>query len=221
MKRLIFIPSVQGTGTWFLLNLLKPHPQVDYLVTWLGFDEQKLELSNMAVVQAHFGEGKTGPEFGAFVPDDTAEGWMRKATATVIPVRDPLLSLMTANNRRLDDAPLDHIINGFLTMSRWAGENDIFFLPVDLYGGKSASERRKIFSSLIRFCGLDFIPHCEEYARRWQVVNTAYGQKNHYHAGNIEAVKEELGPYFDKLVANKEILRPFLERLGYSNLLWW
>lgn len=170
--KIIFVPSAQHTGVWFVLELLQGHSEVRNGV---------MELRNMVgpqrgqitLIHTHFGQGVT-PH-----PND-AEKFIRDKVLneligiypSVIPVRDPLLALIT---RQLRHPDLWHvyIINAFATMAReLAGCPTVFFLPVDLYKSKAYEPRLSILQKLFAFLKLEEEDYIRFWAAGWPRFNT-------------------------------------------------
>jgi len=216
MRKLIFVPTIHSTGTWFCLELLKSHKSVTNFITEKTFVEKKFfNLDGTIIFHHHF--DNTQRDLSDF---------MNHSDKIVVTVRDPLLSLLTANARKQGGETLYHIIDGFLTLIDWASKYDIFLLPVDLYYHKSVMERYFLLRNLFDFVEFDYEPYISWWAHEWPIFNTVgpdigRSYKNLYHSRNIAGVSELVPEYYKTLVKHESILRPFLESLGYRGLLWW
>lgn len=231
--RVIFLPTIQHTGTWFCIDLLRLHRDISFVGTWKTMTHADLsEVQNtdgIALIQAHFGEGTSpycGPkELESFAPFEAVEALISKSDSIVVPVRDPLLVMLTAHVRN-PDVRHDHIINGFLLLVQWCQKNDIFLVPVDLYASRSVEDRYLLIRDLFAFVGISDEPYMSIWAQDWPVVNTV-GQrlgenvKGLYYSRQVFRVVALIPEDFDALVQHEAELRPFLEDLGYRNLLWW
>lgn len=163
-------------------------------------------------------------------------------------IRDPLLSIVSCHIRNPAlDSVYDFIVNGSLFLAKlYLSGSRIFILPVDL---KRTNEEKiivlgNIVDYLKRISSWKLHEEIElvslyQFVSRWgkvgewereKVENTnitwsGYGDriKKYYEEGDIERLLkiENIRWEYDRLRENKEVLKPFYEALGYSNLLWW
>lgn len=264
---IVFSVSVQQTGTWFLLNLIKRHPQVHSLqhignyfekidgccgrqflesIVDMWFDDRiwskdgprdfshevgyrfissivSPPVGKKILLHSHLshGDGKghrkntlnpTYPSFhGVFLQQ------LMSLYKTVIPIRDPLRSLLTRQNRH---PKLDHryLIDGFKALARC---HDVFFFPVDLF--EKYEDRRSLLVRLFEFLELEVPKYVNEVAKSWVPANTSghYEMKDWYNAKDAKKIEKIIPEEYEWLRKNISILKPFLESLGYRNLMWW
>lgn len=228
--RLIFVPTIQSTGTWFTLKFLEEHSQVKYASPWATLDHEMLGwVEGAAAVQVHFGEGKRNEaELKAFTNYAEVEAWMDRADAVVSPVRDPLRSMLTAKSRDFDNC-LEYIVNGFCKLAEWHGQRRVFLLPVDLLAAQPWQDRHRELRRLLVHVGLPYEGWVLWWATDWPVHNSvnkrrferARKAQEDYESRDTAAMAAFLGDDYGYLAAREAILRPFLEGLGYRGLAWW
>jgi len=114
---------------------------------------------------------------------------------TVIPLRDPLASLLTRENR----APnLRHfcIVDAYVELARQLdGHPNVFFLPVDVH--TEYENRKTLLINAVNHCGIDANQHedvIEKTAQEWQKENITPNNRyhEHYDAGNIDKIQEKI-----------------------------
>ncbi len=178
-------------------------------------------------VITHFGSG-----VGSFIPFEIQERMM-DIFPTAITVRDPLAALITREGRTSADEH-KYIVNGFAELA--ASQKDFFCLPVDLYGEKAIVERLRILRELLEYLG---VPADKSYIMQAATDWTNYGAtqkdlslsirirkyadqlKKAYRYGEVEKIIEAMPRTYEYLKSKELIIRPFLEKLGYRDLLWW
>ena len=243
----IFIPSIQHTGTWFLLHLLRNHSSnksghmlnhehlqrilIDKSYVNLVFSE------DTTLIHFHFGEGE------AHFPDDRAKHfpyelveYMASIFPTVIPLRDPLLSLISRQARYPD---LDHsyLINGFVYLVQLSQKFRPFILPIDVLAKHSDKQRYGELADLMKHLGLDLEPYLALWSVSWSVFNPtsaiAESENNeemktalslmagYYETGDVGKLYEIFPEEYDYLKSHEPLLKPFLKELGYRDLAWW
>lgn len=218
-NKIIFIPTIQHTGTWFLIEFLKRHSHVG------GFSEAKdMQLfDNITLMHTHFGEGE-GKH-----PNDVLKFFHPEVVKliadkfrTVIPVRDPLFALLTRQARH-PDLRHDYIVNGFIALAGFY--QSVFVLPVDLYKAKAIEDRKTILENLLVYLQIPVEEYINKWSYDWPVYNYAGDPENElmelYHTGQREKIQNIIPEEYGHLKSNEPILRPFLEGIGYKNLLWW
>lgn len=205
----IFAPSVQHTGTWFLLHLLKHHSKLDALILFNKMREQIPEPDKRYILHVHIGDGGR-PSYGAL-------DIMMRVLKTVIPLRDPLLSLLSRHKRH---PTLSHfyLVDGFTYLAQIP---DCFFLPVDIL--RSPDERRGALNGLFDYLGLEREPFIDEWAEQWKVVNKTsvlFPERGWYREGAVNKLRGLFPEEFDYLQTYAYILKPFLSKHGYKDFIW-
>jgi len=228
---MIFLPTVQSTGTWFTIGFFEQHSMVDWLAPKMEWDNTRIAMKlETMVLQAHIGfRRKDAPrkklDRPAFIKHAILEHMLDNADHVVIPIRDPLRSLLTAKVRG-PDLYIRHIIEGFLYAMDIASRRDVFFLPVDLYAEKGPEERYNLLLRLLKFVDLPEEPYVALWANDWPVRNTVGRRLGSsivlmYRERRLAEMKLFLENEYGWLFENYDNLRPFLEELGYKDLIWW
>lgn len=153
---------------------------------------------------------------------------MAATNPTVIPIRDPLLSLISYQNRAEIHAkvgtdgflPVDHVIDRWVILAEkfelLRQYAHIQFLCWDLLGENGSDRLWEVTKSL----GLKDQGPC---LLGQAMVNNSMGDyplKKAYQKRHTQTMRSCLDG-FHRLVNKEKILRPFLECLGYTNLMWW
>jgi len=227
MRKIIFVPTVQSTGTWFVLNFFKEHPNVEFVYAKDAWDKAHLHKEDgiTCVYQIHFGISEGAAHESFVQKEELLLKWFENADHIVVPVRDPMRSLLTAYVRG-PQLNRTHIVNGFVQLAEFVEKYNIFIVPVDLYAAKDFSQRQKILSSLLNFVGLPKTPYVEEWAQQWPIHNTigdrfAEEIRKMYDEKDLETISKTIPREFNLLMKNEAKLKPFLQKQGYSNLFWW
>jgi len=146
---------------------------------------------------------------------------------TLITIRDPLASLVSYQHRAERDGrkgtiefqPIDHVVDRWCLLARsedrFSESLNVRYLALDLFEPPGKTELWDTAQAL----GLkDDRPSMEGLP----VENNSgeYYLKRLYADGHFDRLEIHLKG-LDYLVDCQGILRPFLERRGYSNLLWW
>ncbi len=206
LKDAIVVPSVNHTGTWFVLDFLAGHPGTGDVVE-LPSVLARNSLTPGSIV--HFHVAGCPPLWDAY------DGLRERM---VIPLRDPLACLCTRQARH---PFLDHryIIDGFLRIAM--DHEGAQFFPVDC----DPIIRWDVLRRILAHAGLD---HDDEYvefwARTWKPRNSIgydTAEKGWYRDDAWDALRESIGPEFDLLLESRPTLIPFLEEQGYKELPWW
>lgn len=217
----VFLPTIQHTGTWFCINLLLQHSQVT------SFSELRdLKFGDgYTLIHTHFGDGETwhpndASKFKPFYVVKELIG----ACPSVIPLRDPLASLIT-RHIRCPELQHSYIIEGFVALAQIYKENNFYVLPIDLYSDKSFEERLLVLREFLVAAGLPEESYIKFWAASWPIVNSVRGLDielyDNFAKGKIEPIIKVIPEEWAYLKNKESILRPFLEELGYKNLLWW
>jgi len=234
----IFIPTVPHSGTWFLLELFKTNPLLHNVE--LGFvmfkeDHRSLEKRNVIHTHLHGNDhvlenlatkrGKMHDKLGRnFYRDFNMPlmDAMVKQFATVVPVRDPLASIVSRHRRHPEFAPHNYMIEGWLHVIRKWARDDIFYVPIDTE--LSAEERSILLNHMCDHCALKPWSAVEKWAEKWTRKNvTALRPEfaERYKAGDVDWIRKTFPNEWAQLVEYRGVLQPFLETLGYKDLLWW
>lgn len=213
--------SVQHTGTWFAIEFLRGHPNV----SGTFFEIRNLvspslpSIDDRSVLQVHLGTpvGEGTPRESEKFADEEALAIFAEAERAVVPLRDPLLSVLTRQNRH---PWLDHryIVSGFRALAR--APEETIFLPVDT----RPEERRRTLARVLARLGWPEAPeYVEGVARDWSKENTSGPStlKKAYAEGRLDAIRSALPEEFDYLLDSRDEIVPFLRTQGYEDLPWW
>ena len=187
LKDIVFVPSIQHTGTWFIIDFLKNFiPDVRELTFLLELNikdgradinhEHVYEnpLDKPSIVQIHFPIVRY-LNFDVGYPQTPFErrwysnlGTMRSVSIqtilmtcnffkTVIPVRNPMAAILSREARH---PQLRHfyIVDGFIALAtEFAKHPNVKFLPIDMT--EDVSLRRQMLLDVLIHCGIDATPH--------------------------------------------------------------
>ena len=211
MGNVKLIASIQHTGTWFLIDLLRNHPEVKDF--WLEKDFDKIDEENISLIHTHM----------HLLNNEIFDQVKNKIDSyqTIIPVRDPMKSLITRHKRHPE---LDHssIVYGFECISKL---ENVFFFPIDVY--KRKSDRNKLIIDAFSFLGLSRPNvYIRRFARAWKPRRSTSKRSKidldkAYSNGQMDVIKNAMPEEYEILKDKEYIIRPFLESLGYKDLSWW
>jgi len=104
---------------------------------------------------------------------------------------------------------------------------DPIVVPLDLIAPENRRERMAAAAGAIGINGSATSGYCQAWATIWdQVAASANASKAHqlksaYAAGEVETIRSLIPEQFEELQRAEPVLRPWLESIGYRNLLWW
>lgn len=216
---LIFTPTIQHTGTWFLLRFLE-HYIPNIVETWKLLQDNQ-PVQRPAILHTHF------PVVDSFslpnkksLPLDTIST-LANLFPTVIPIRDPLRALLTRECRHPEYRHF-YIVDGFVNAARmFSGHPNVVFLPIDL--PLSADVRRNLLASALAHCGLIPDDTLGDVAEQWPVHNPTPCNRFQelYDNGDWDTLQVLLGAKnaeLDYLRNKAAVIKPFLASLGYTRL---
>ncbi len=157
-------------------------------------------------------------------------------TPTVIPVRDPLAALISYQVRaetagrktETGFAPRSHVESWVALAQTWEkilkNFGHVRFMPWDLLGqGDRFEIAEKLFGISTDLGMMDGKPSLT--CARDMIHNNdrgTYPLKEAYQNGDLEEIRQGVSEGAVNLLTSKQkLLRPFLEFLGYSDLMWW
>ena len=155
---------------------------------------------------------------------------------TVIPIRDPLASLVSYQRRaeragrtpETGFAPRSHVDTWVALAQTWEHVLKKFahvrFMPWDLLGlGDRFEVAEKLFGISTALGLRDGTPSLT--CAREMIHNNdlgTYPLKEAYQEGDLEKVREGVSEdAVNLLISKRPLIEPFLEFLGYSDLMWW
>jgi len=232
--KIIFLPTVYHTGTWFGLNFLYQHSRVVCVQTGNMTDLTDIELlcGGKIILHSHMMGWRGNDLYGyglASGRDRNAVRWeevltFMRAYPTISTIRDPLASLITRQKRH---PGFSHkfIVDGFVELAKLSAFG-LFLVPVDLYAKKSPGERRGLLRKVLEIVGLPEEEYASSWAEKWPLHNSIPGLggwdlHEYYAAGDVEPIIEAIPDDYAYLKSKIRILKPFLQKLGYEDLLWW
>lgn len=245
---MIFCLSHHHTGTWSTLAWVRDHQGVDGLITGAHlFDalEKKegiIHPMESGVIHCNWHPSMVYHEH---LKADGREEFKLNRTQvmlatvnpTVIPIRDPLASLISYQHRaerdgRLDHPdfqPVDHMVDRWVRLAETHRTilkdfGHVRFLCWDLVEKMDRFEIVEHLTDLATDLGLrDAFPSVQ--CAKQMIRNNdlgSYDLKKAYQDDDIGYIRENVSSGgVIALMNNTDILRPFLEGLGYSRLMWW
>lgn len=227
----ILVATVQHTGTWFVLDMLKEHDEISNIIPFGELLEHECIPSpapgKKNIICTHIAasfEGIHPKELFKFLNPTILTPMVHYYT-TVMTVRDPMRSLITRHLRHPD---LDHkyIVDGFVYMANCkASGANVFFMPVDWIGEQVNSTRRGTIINMARYCDIGYTPSMEKAADEWFAppynVTAKSELKDSYQRGEIDLVRRVLEEELEYLRSKGSVIRFFLESIGYRKLPWW
>ena len=225
--RAVFLLTVQHTGTWWSIQTLRTHPEIK------GFAHVRNVL-RLRTGQPLIGIDSGNPN-GESVPDDgvtlihthwfrvyergrwqwdTISDALTVFVPTIVPLRDPLMSLLTRHNRDPWMYPHGDLLEEWIRMANCS--NPFTFYRVDEF---SIAE----FAGAVRSTGLTTPDAWLATMDISQRPNTSgsYALKDAYRNRDANLISSTVPELWNKLRESEYLLRPFLEKRGYQNLLWW
>jgi len=236
----IFLATVQHTGTWFLMGLFETHPQLRHTqLIDVIFGTNQLGLHRPTVIHAHMSENDVVLEkLVAAGREDCIQArnfyrdWnnplvemLARKCPTVIPMIDPLKSMIERHRRHPNFAPHTYLVENWnhIVEKWWHGNEvaDPFFQPIELE--QPFEKRLEQVHNLVRHCGLEPWPEIELYVREWGGKNTTTMGADvaaKYDSRDV-AYMEATFPAEMALLRESGNLKLLFEEHGYKELMWW
>lgn len=229
----VIVASVQHTGTWFtidfLQNFIPNKKEVAHMI------EEKIQIESPTIIHSHL-----PIIYDLDMRVDMDWHSRRKLTMkdrsislrtlevlmnlfkVVIPVRDPLASILSREARHPD---LRHffIVDGFIELAqKYKDHPNVVFLPIDLPWDRS--QRMKKLFEIMEHCSIDIESNRDlvrKFASNWEPKNTTPGNrfKELYKNKDIDQIRFLLGPKWAEvnyLQNMASIILPFLASVGYT-----
>lgn len=249
---MIYCLTQHHTGTWSTLAWVLKHRGVDgFLTREHLFDILESTGKDAEVIPVHPME--SGDLVEKFDPRlvfhehirldptkrnriDGTQVMISLVTPTVIPIRDPLASLISYQSRaeraeRTPEngfAPRSHVESWVALAQTWEHVLKKFahvrFMPWDLLGlGDRFEVAEKLFEISTALGLFDGNPSMT--CAREMIHNNnlgTYPLKKAYQDGDLITIKDGVSQGAVNLLTSKQkLIRPFLEFLGYTDLMWW
>ena len=226
---MIFVYTGQHTGTWFAIRLLEHFLGEVHLIKAIKHYEaflhghprkwaQRMDAGHFNIPeqvklsQTHFHVCKTEPEIQRLIDDNK----------TIIPVRDPMLSLITREKRHPELNPHYPWVTQFDRFVDLAEHPNCFFFPIDLY--KSADEKKVLVRNLLDYVGVTDINDVwlNNFVKKWTPVNLTAANNNiqknlvaPYQNGELDKLHARFKKSYEFLIKNDNI-KKFLKTMGYD-----
>ncbi len=230
-ESVILVATVQHTGTWFVLDMLKEHGDISNIILFKDLVKNNIAQvpspETKSVIHVHIASTFEGihpnDEMKSLLPILLAP--MVRFYRTVMTVRDPVRCLISRHLRH-PELCHNYIVDGFVYMAECKSSGlDIFFVPVDLIGEAINSTRRQMIVEMARHCNIGYVPRMEQAADEWLApsynVTGPSELKDSYQKGKFNLIRQAIENELEYLKSKESIIKPFLKSLGYKNLAWW
>lgn len=232
MNKYIFLATIQSTGTWWAINALKNHPEIggaSHVQTLMNFqngwvlrdgwtgnphNDHLAPEGKTTLIYSHY--GGTPANFARWKPQNNYE-FMMLVTPTLAPLRDPLICMIRAWHREPPLYPYDFLMDGWIHVAKRADTLGVKYWRMEPFDQEGFL---KAVSDIGLSCPPDWVASLTPNVR---INNTPgeLGLHRNYENGNIAAIEKKLPVPWRRLKENEPVLRPFLEKRGFKNLLWW
>ena len=153
---------------------------------------------------------------------------------SVVTVRDPLRSVISACGGRIgagkirveDEVSIMERVKDFQTLAACIDNiskvSAPVVSPIDL--PVTVDSRYELLTKVLDHVGLPDDSHAKMWAEKWPLVNSRGGDypfRDSYERRDVEFIKRAIPKTWNLLRSYERSLRPFLERHGYRNLMWW
>jgi len=230
--KIAFIASAPHTGTWFLIEFLRSLPEVSNFVELPVLRKSKTcvrrEVSPGAWEMGLVGQG-INLVHSHFQEEDMALiRMMGLSNPTIIPIRDPLASILTRHNRYPKQRHT-HMIGHWERMAgsfiKFKDEFQATFVPVDLGANDSAVREASLgaaYSAIVDHGDFRWEP-IRAFMERdpWPNSRGDYDLKRAYQDRDRDFLRNQIPMEWVELLRIKPTIQPFLESMGYDDLLWW
>lgn len=213
MNNLYWVITPQHTGTWFFLRFLDSLQQTKGIFTRSklieAFELKEWIITPKSIIHAHI----------AHVVDSFV---LIANTAPLISMRDPLAAIISKLKRYPEFEEETNMIDVFVSMAKILPKLDAPFKIscIDLI--KPENRLESLLGILEWFSLEDEPKKLKNWAEKWPKYPCwDYELKTKYFEGDIDFLKRFIPKAWEQITKEEEVLRPWLEDLGYSNLLWW
>jgi len=242
-KPILFI-TPHHVGTWFFLNFLLKHKQIGGFCCHSRFERLNKKRGTSYSKLPRVGGFKQKAEiisinsdynlYHAHPPYEYSEylHMLVNFVPTFVAIRDPLIALISHIKRYPPGTDKQFRVRGqqanevelwkvFVRTMQYS--SDIFTIPMDLLTKNTDVIKTEKLTLLLKHCGLDSDNLLVfETVQSWAPVNCLeYPEKEYYYNKDMERIEKFLGPLWTQLRNLENEFRPYLERFGYKNLLWW
>jgi hypothetical protein len=228
----IFLPTVRHSGTWFLQKLFQTGGFKVVNLDRMLCGGEHIPPNGKAIIHTHIdvnlkviramhaSHPKPAHHLAINFYGNLNAAMIESFNAvlpTLVPMRDPLLSIITRHTRHPEQAPHTYLATSW----RYIPDDNVFFVPVDL--PFSPARRENVILNALNHCGVVPWPGVETYAREWKPVNSVF-KPNEARAAYARRDKgwfEENFPEEWAALRSSSAVRSLFEEQGYEDLLWW
>lgn len=241
IHKYIYLCTPQSSGTWWAIKHLRNHPEVGGIThplnlmyhlnkwalvgRWNGnpHNESLSEEGKVTMIYSHYGDVATATSsntpisaFNRWIPQQDHE-WIMMVTPTLSPLRDPLIGMIRAWHRESMRYPHDNIMDNYIHIAKRGNTLGVNFWrmePVDKQG----------FFNAVKAVGFSLPQEWVDSVDFETRVNNTPGEcslREDYNNGDIKAIAKKLPIPWRRLQENEPVLRPFYEKYGFKDLLWW
>lgn len=203
--------SIEHTGTFFVLRLLKQHQDTSELVLARHLPAPACERRR--ILHAHIDD-----DYSPYERVDDLKA-VPQGNPTVVPVRDPVKTLLTMAKRGWEGP---HIVRRMQDYKRLAEFEGVYYVPVDTE--RTEAERYTLLHDCLLFCNLTVQTYAKEMAKHWPKENSSYmssPEEEAYLRGDPFPLRAKHPCALGALLDARDVLVPFLEARGYKDLSWW
>jgi hypothetical protein len=232
MQRYILLSTLQSTGTWWVIDALRKHPEVGGLAhtnnlmallngwplrdRWAGNPHGEAIAPDGKVTLLYEHYGAVVSPFYRWYPQSAQESMML-VVPTLAPLRDPLLCMIRAWHREPPLYPYGWLLDAWINLAKKGESLQVKFWRMEPFDCDA-------FEAAIIGVGLDCYVNWFTSLRPELKINFTPGEcdlRVDYANRNTVALEKKLPELWRRLKESQPILRPFLERYGFTNLLWW
>lgn len=231
MTRYVLLSTLQSTGTWWVIDALRKNPHVGGLAHvhnvmalrngwvlrdgWTGNPHnEEISPDKITILYEHF---ENPPAvFYRWAPQMISE-YLMSALPTLSPLRDPLICMIRAWHREPQLYPYGRLMNAWIHMAQREDTLGVKFWRMEPFDHAG-------FIAAVQGVGIPSTAEWEGSLAPAIRINSTPGEcdlRQAYADGDSATIAKRLPQPWRRLRESEPILRPFLERCGFSNLLWW
>jgi hypothetical protein len=232
MNKYILLSTLQSTGTWWVIDALRKHPEVGGLAhtnnllallndwplrdRWAGnpHGEAIAPDGKFTLLYEHY-SANVSP-FYRWYPQSAQESMML-VVPTISTLRDPLICMIRAWHREPPLYPYSWLLDAWINLAKRENTLNIRFFQMDPF-------HQVGFEGAVKLVGLSCPKDWLAQLNPNEKINYTPGEcqlRIDYANRDVMAIEKALPEPWRRLRESQPILRPFLESHGFSNLLWW
>lgn len=237
MHKYILLSTLQSTGTWWVIDALRKHPEIGGLAHtnnlmaiqngwclrdgWTGnpHNEALAPDGKFTLLYEHYGAVQS--PFYRWYPQSAQESMML-VVPTLSPLRDPLVCMIRAWHREPPLYPYDWLLDAWINLANKGETLGVKFWrmePFDQQGFVNAIVRIGLSAGYPQY-HYDWLSSLKPTER----INNTPGDcdlRIDYANRDAVALEKKLPAPWRRLKELQPVLRPFLEKYGFKDLLWW